>query len=223
MAFLASRSELRLCEVPSTRELEELLAIERDVFPENERFGFGFEAHVRNRLNGLILAEAAAGASAEAAAEASAEASAEAATLTAAAETTSRHVGQGSHAQTIAGYCIFGRVAAAGVITKIAVAAPFRRRGLGTALLQRGIAELARGGCSRHAVEEIMLHVDPERGSARKLYESLGFRAHERLTAYYGLGRDAILMRLQLGSAPQPTEPPILTTSEGGSHSGREG
>ena len=215
MAFLASRSELRLCEVPSTRELEELLAIERDVFPENERFGFGFEAHVRNRLNGLILAEAAA--------EAAAEASAEAATLTAAAETTSRHVGQGSHARTIAGYCIFGRVAAAGVITKIAVAAPFRRRGLGTALLQRGIAELARGGCSRHAVEQIMLHVDPERGSARKLYESLGFRAHERLTAYYGLGRDAILMRLQLGSAPQPTEPPILTTSEGGSHSGREG
>jgi len=41
-----------------------------------------------------------------------------------------------------------------------------------------------------------MLHCDPTRISARRMYESSGFVEAQRLTAYYGDGRDALLMKL---------------------------
>jgi ribosomal protein S18 acetylase RimI-like enzyme len=41
-----------------------------------------------------------------------------------------------------------------------------------------------------------MLHCDPTRIAARRMYESTGFVEAQRLRAYYGDGRDALLMKL---------------------------
>ena len=103
---------------------------------------------------------------------------------------------------TLAGYLLFARMATSGLISKLAVALPFRRRGIGGALLQRGVTELM--GTGRRPPSEIILHVDPQREGARALYERCGFRAGELLPGYYadapaaagGAGaRDALVMR----------------------------
>jgi len=44
---------------------------------------------------------------------------------------------------------------------------------------------------------EILLHVDPQRVGAVRMYERTGFRKLERLTNYYSDRRDALLMRLE--------------------------
>lgn len=41
-----------------------------------------------------------------------------------------------------------------------------------------------------------MLHCDPTRIAAKRMYESSGFVEAQRLRAYYGDGRDALLMKL---------------------------
>jgi len=41
-----------------------------------------------------------------------------------------------------------------------------------------------------------MLHCDPTRIAARRMYESSGFVEAQRLRAYYGDGRDALVMKL---------------------------
>lgn len=98
-----------------------------------------------------------------------------------------------------AGYLLYSRTAGAGLITKLAVGAAFRRRGIGSLLLRRGVAELERPA-RRSAPAEIQLHVDPSNVSARKLYESVGFQLVTLLPQYYSDSRDALLMR-------RPTRP----------------
>ena len=87
-----------------------------------------------------------------------------------------------------------------GLITKLCVAAAFRRRGIASLLLRRGITELEIPS-RRTAVSEIQLHVDASNTSARTLYESMGFRLVSLLPRYYSDSRDALLMR-------RPTHPP---------------
>ena len=41
-----------------------------------------------------------------------------------------------------------------------------------------------------------MLHCDPTRIAARRMYESTGFVEAQRLRGYYGDGRDALVMKL---------------------------
>lgn len=96
----------------------------------------------------------------------------------------------------VAGFLLFSRTADTGIIAKVAVAGAFQRQGVGDALLQQGIAELS-GQTSRRRTPpaEIMLHVDPERVGARRLYESRGFVQEELLKKYYEGQRDAIVMR----------------------------
>ena len=81
-----------------------------------------------------------------------------------------------------------------GLITKLAVSAAFRRRGIGSALLRRGIEELERPA-RRAAAAEIQLHVDPANAQAQRLYESFGFERMVLLPTYYSDSRDALLMR----------------------------
>lgn len=94
--------------------------------------------------------------------------------------------------QGIVGYLIARDVARMGEILNLAVAPGRRRRGIGGALLQAGIAALR-----RRQVEEIFLEVRESNRSAQALYLSHGFRAVAQRAAYYRNPReDALVLRL---------------------------
>ncbi len=80
-----------------------------------------------------------------------------------------------------------------GRIYSLAVGPQQRRRGLGKAILD-GCLEALRGD---HAVA-VVLEVDVENAPAIALYERAGFRKVRRLSDYYGSGKDAWKMRLEL-------------------------
>ena len=94
----------------------------------------------------------------------------------------------------VGGFLLFSRTGASGLITKLAVSPAFRRRGIGSALMRRGVEELERP-TRKSFLHEIQLHVDPARTEARHLYESFGFKRQALLPAYYTDGRDCLLMR----------------------------
>lgn len=105
---------------------------------------------------------------------------------------------------TVAGFLLFSRTGSSGLITKLAVHSAFRRRGIGSALMRSGIAQLEQA--ARRPPNEIMLHVDPTRTNAVSLYESFGFRQGTLLKQYYadadGGFRDALIMSRIRGSRP---------------------
>ena len=108
---------------------------------------------------------------------------------------------------TLGGYLLFSRHGGTGLVTKLAVASPFRRRGIGSALLRRGIEELEKP-TRKSFLHEITLHVDPSRPEARALYERHGFRQVDFLPNYYSDSRDALLMR-------RLVERPVAVAAEG--------
>ncbi len=68
-----------------------------------------------------------------------------------------------------------------------------RRRGAGRRLLEELLARLRAAGAER-----VQLEVDAENRGAIAFYERLGFRTIERISDYYGNGRDAFEMSLEL-------------------------
>jgi ribosomal-protein-alanine N-acetyltransferase len=76
-----------------------------------------------------------------------------------------------------------------GHIMNLAVDPAYRGRGLGEALLQRGLAYL-----NALDAEFAELEVRVDNGAAIALYEKHGFRIKERLPGYYGLGQDGYRM-----------------------------
>ena len=100
----------------------------------------------------------------------------------------------------VCGYLLFTRMGGTGLITKLAVSAACRRRGVASSLLRRGIQELERPA-RRTGATEIQLHVDPQREGACRLYESFGFERVTLLPNYYSDARDALLMRRVATSA----------------------
>ena len=93
------------------RHDELVLAVERDAFPECERLGNYMQELSMARNNGLVIAE----------------------------NQPPPGTPPGAFPAPLAepqGFCLFSRTAEAGVIMKIAVAAAFRGRGVGTALLR---------------------------------------------------------------------------------------
>ena len=102
---------LRLLRNMSPHTLSSLLAVERDAFPECERLGNYMQELSMARNNGLVIAE----------------------------NRPPPSTPPGAFPAPLAepqGFCLFSRTAEAGVIMKIAVAAAFRGRGVGTALLR---------------------------------------------------------------------------------------
>ena len=95
---------------------------------------------------------------------------------------------------TVTGFLLFTRIGHTGLITKLAVSGAFRRCGIASSLMRRGIEELERPQ-RRTRLAEIELHVDPSRTEAQHLYENFGFSKVARLPNYYQDARDAILMR----------------------------
>ena len=93
-----------------------------------------------------------------------------------------------------AGYLLFSRTAEESIIMKLAVEAAHRGCGVGSMLLRRAIEELEQP-TRRGDARPIVLHVDPSRDAARRLYSGAGFADVELLPRYYADERDAILMR----------------------------
>ena len=94
----------------------------------------------------------------------------------------------------VAGYLIGREVAGTGEVLNLAVAPEFRRRGIGGALLEAGLAALR-----RRRVEEVFLEVRESNRSAQALYSRYGFRPVGQRAAYYRNPKeDALVLRLEL-------------------------
>ncbi|MHA1740702.1 MAG: ribosomal protein S18-alanine N-acetyltransferase [Candidatus Thorarchaeota archaeon] len=92
------------------------------------------------------------------------------------------------------GISSFGRLPVKkGHIVSIAVLPQHRRQGIGTALIERGIA-----GMKEYGVAEVFLEVRKTNEPAIAVYESLGFEIKRVLKGYYRDGEDAYLMVKQV-------------------------
>ena len=85
------------------------------------------------------------------------------------------------------------REGAAADIVTLDVHPEHRRRGLGRALL-RHLHAVLRSAATR----EVTLQVAEDNGGAQRLYAAEGYAAVGVARGYYGGGRDAVLMRLEL-------------------------
>ncbi len=94
----------------------------------------------------------------------------------------------------IGGYLVGRAVAGEGEIMNLAVAPEHRREGLGSRLLEEGLALLQARGA-----RQVYLEVRAGNDGARALYEGRGFRQVGRRSGYYrNPVEDAIVLRLAL-------------------------
>jgi [ribosomal protein S18]-alanine N-acetyltransferase len=99
----------------------------------------------------------------------------------------------------LAGYAVSWYVVDQAELGNVAVAEPWRNRGIGSDLVA-AMLELA----ERRNVREIFLEVRPSNPTAQRLYHRFGFRQVGRRTNYYSLpSEDALVMRRAIGSGPQ--------------------
>jgi ribosomal protein S18 acetylase RimI-like enzyme len=104
----------------------------------------------------------------------------------------------------IVGYCyttplrrkIFGRRYEA-TICSLAVSPESRRKGTGTILVRDSIESVRSAGRPDTVLK---LQVSESNLEAQGLYYKLGFRRSRLLRSYYGLGKDAIEMKLEINS-----------------------
>lgn len=94
----------------------------------------------------------------------------------------------------IAGYCGFWQVAGEGDITNIAVAPEYRRRGLGSHLLERALRE-----AERLKLCSMTLEVRKSNEAAKALYGKFGFEpVGVRVRYYSDNNEDALIMMRRL-------------------------
>ncbi|KAK8936978.1 hypothetical protein KSP39_PZI011837 [Platanthera zijinensis] len=74
-------------------------------------------------------------------------------------------------------------------IDRDAVRESYRRQGHGEALLKAAIQK-----CRRGRVQQVCLHVDPERIPALSLYQKLDFQIDDLVESYYSVDRNAYRM-----------------------------
>jgi ribosomal-protein-alanine N-acetyltransferase len=94
----------------------------------------------------------------------------------------------------LAGYMIGREAAGSGEVLNLAVAPEFRRRGIGGALLEAGLAAFR-----RRRATEVFLEVRESNRSAQALYLARGFRAVGQRASYYRNPKeDALVLHLPL-------------------------
>ena len=94
----------------------------------------------------------------------------------------------------VAGYLVGREAGGTGEVLNLAVAPESRRRGIGDALLQSGLAAFRRS-----KVDEVFLEVRESNLSALALYTRHGFRPVGQRSAYYRNPKeDALVLRLEL-------------------------
>jgi ribosomal-protein-alanine N-acetyltransferase len=96
----------------------------------------------------------------------------------------------------IVGYAGLMVVAPDADVQTIAVSDDHRSSGIGSALLATVIAEATHRHCS-----QVILEVAADNVEACRLYERHGFMTIARRSSYYGAGRDALVMRVRLGTS----------------------
>lgn len=80
-----------------------------------------------------------------------------------------------------------------GYIAMLAVEKSYRKLGIGTRLVQKGISNMEQMGC-----EEVVLETEVTNSDALRLYSNLGFIREKRLFRYYLNGVDAFRLKLFL-------------------------
>lgn len=94
----------------------------------------------------------------------------------------------------VAGYLVIRWAGGSGEVLNLAVDRPSRRRGVGRALLEAGIALARQAG-----VSELFLEVRESNRQAQRLYTGLGFRPAGLRKGYYHSPReDALVLRATL-------------------------
>jgi ribosomal-protein-alanine N-acetyltransferase len=94
----------------------------------------------------------------------------------------------------VAGYVFARRTEEEAEILNLAVCSDLRRRGVGRALLEHVLAELARAGARR-----VFLEVRESNEAGRTFYGQMGFAAVGRRLAYYARPReDALLLSREI-------------------------
>jgi ribosomal-protein-alanine N-acetyltransferase len=94
----------------------------------------------------------------------------------------------------IVGFAVYWVVADERHLQNLATAAPFRRRGVGDALVRHVVEEAARGGA-----QFVILEVRASNEAAKRLYAGYGFKPIGVRRGYYqDNGEDAIVMVLAL-------------------------
>jgi len=79
-----------------------------------------------------------------------------------------------------------------GHVVSIAVLEEYRKKGLGSAIVEESIK-----GVKERRCDELYLEVRCSNNDAVRLYEKLGFFIKQRLKAYYRDGEDAFLMAIE--------------------------
>jgi ribosomal protein S18 acetylase RimI-like enzyme len=99
----------------------------------------------------------------------------------------------------LAGYCIGavpGNSTCEAWILRLRVSLPYRRRHIGSDLIQTLLAEFLRRG-----IFIVQLSVAPENTSAQALYRKFGFEFAAFWKGYFGDGEDRIIMELRQGQS----------------------
>lgn len=102
-----------------------------------------------------------------------------------------RHLAVAVADERVVGFGVLSTVADVADLHRVGVAPGCRRRGLGIALVDSLIAEARRRGCLR-----MLLEVEDGNAAALALYDRFGFVEIARRDAYYGPGRDALVLEL---------------------------
>jgi ribosomal-protein-alanine N-acetyltransferase len=104
-----------------------------------------------------------------------------------------RHLVVAVDADRVVGFAFLAAIADVADLHRVAVASDRQRQGVGAALVEAVATEARRRGCER-----MLLEVEATNGSAIAFYERLGFVEIARRDAYYGPGRNAVVMQRRL-------------------------
>jgi [ribosomal protein S18]-alanine N-acetyltransferase len=104
-----------------------------------------------------------------------------------------RHIVVAVEPGRVVGFAVLSVVAGVADLHRIAVGPAWRRRGIGVALAETLVAEARSRDCDR-----MLLEVEADNAAALALYGRLGFVEIARRSAYYGPGRDALVLERDL-------------------------
>ncbi|KAF0930998.1 hypothetical protein E2562_038559 [Oryza meyeriana var. granulata] len=171
MAAAARTLELDPTHARAGRVIDDIVRLEKRIFPKHESLARTFHEELKRRNTGLIYS------------------------------TPTATTGDGEDAATgadeeeeVVGYTMYTcATSLSASITKLAVKESCRRQGHGESLLRAAVES-----CRRRRVQRVSLHVDPARTAAVALYRKVGFQVDATVEGYYAPHRNAYRMYMDL-------------------------